>query len=126
MTTTSKRPVFLNLFEIRLPVAGIMSILHRLSGALLFAATPLLIYLLDLSLSGEAGFAAAAALIDGWLFGLLVFVLIWSLLHHLLAGIRFLLIDADIGVDKPLFRQTALAVLIAAPVLALLVTGVML
>ncbi len=126
MTTTSKRPVFLNLFEIKLPVAGIMSILHRLSGALLFAATPLLIYLLDLSLSGEAGFAAAAALIDGWLFGLLVFVLIWSLLHHLLAGIRFLLIDADIGVDKPLFRQTALAVLIAAPVLALLVTGVML
>lgn len=126
MTTTSKRPVFLNLFEIKLPVAGIMSILHRLSGALLFAATPLLIYLLDLSLSGEAGFAAAHALIDGWLFGLLVFVLIWSLLHHLLAGIRFLLIDADIGVDKPLFRQTALAVLIAAPVLALLVTGVML
>lgn len=126
MATTTKRPVFLNLFEIKLPVAGIMSILHRVSGAFMFLATPLMIYLLDLSLSGEQGYAAAYELVHGWFFVLVAFVLVWSLFHHLLAGIRFLLIDVDIGVDKPLFQQSALAVLVAAPVLAVIVTGVIL
>jgi succinate dehydrogenase / fumarate reductase cytochrome b subunit len=126
MATTGRRPVFLNLAEIKLPLAGYLSILHRVSGALMFLATPLLIYLLDLSLSGEAGYARADELVHGWFFILLLFVLVWSLLHHLLAGIRYLLIDVDIGVDKPHYRQSALAVLVAAPLLALIVTGVIL
>ena len=57
---------------------------------------------------------------------LILFLFFWALLHHLFAGIRYLLIDIDLGVDKPLFRNTAWAVLIAAPVAALLLTGVIL
>lgn len=126
MANSTNRPVFLNLLEIKLPVAGIMSILHRVSGVLMFLATPLMIYLLDLSLSGEQGFAAADELVHGWFFVLVVFGLIWSLVHHLLAGIRYLLIDIDVGVEKPLYQQSAMAVLVAAPVLALILTGVIL
>ena len=92
----------------------------------MFLAIPLLIYLLDLSLSGPEGFAAAQETLHGWFSVLIVFGLVWSLTHHLLAGLRYLLIDVHIGVEKPLYRQTAWAVVIAAPVLALLLTGVLL
>ena len=126
MATQTKRPVYLNVTEIKLPIAGIMSILHRISGVLMFLGTPLMIYLLGLSLSGEQGFAEATELAHNWFFVLIIFGLVWSLMHHLLAGIRYLLIDIDIGVEKPLYRQTAQAVVYAAPVLALIVTGVML
>jgi len=113
MQQAKPRPVFLNLLQIRLPVAGIMSIIHRATGVVMVLSIPLLVYLLDLSLSGPQGFADAQAL-----FGFL-----WGLMHHLLAGIRYLLIDIDIGVEKPLFRQTAWAVIVAAPVLALILMG---
>lgn len=126
MATKTNRPVFLDLKEIKMPIGAIMSILHRASGVLMFLATPLMIYLLDLSLSGEAGYARADELVHGWFFILIIFGLIWSLMHHLLAGIRYLLIDIDIGVEKPLFRQTAQAVTVVAPVLALIFTGVIL
>lgn len=120
MTTTARRPVHLNLFKIRLPIGGIMSIIHRATGVFMFLALPLLIYLLDLSLSGAAGFAAADGMLHGLFGALFVFLLMWSLAHHLLAGIRYLLIDVDLGVDKGLARQTALGVVIAGPVLGLL------
>jgi len=126
MTAASKRPIFLNLLEIRLPIGGVMSILHRVSGAVMFLAIPLMVYLLDLSLSGPEGFAAADALVHSWFGVLVVFALMWSLLHHLLAGIRYLLIDVHLGVEKPVFRQTAWAVTVAAPPLALILTGVVL
>jgi succinate dehydrogenase / fumarate reductase cytochrome b subunit len=120
MTTTARRPVHLNLFKIRLPIGGIMSIIHRATGVFMFLALPLLIYLLDLSLSGAAGFAAADAMLHGLFGALFVFLLMWSLAHHLLAGIRYLLIDVDLGVDKGVARQTALGVVVAGPVLGLL------
>lgn len=123
MQQAKPRPVFLNLMQIRLPVAGIMSIIHRATGVVMVIAIPLLIYLLDLSLSGEAGFADAAALFGDALAKLLLFLFLWGLMHHLLAGIRYLLIDIDIGVEKPLFRQTAWAVIGAAPLLALILMG---
>ncbi|MCG8426632.1 MAG: succinate dehydrogenase, cytochrome b556 subunit [Chromatiales bacterium] len=100
-----------------------MSILHRITGVLMVLAAPLMIHLTDLALDGEQGFAAAQGLIDGWFFTLVMFVLIWAVLHHLLAGIRCLLIDVHIGVEKPLYRQTALATVVAAPILAVLITG---
>lgn len=123
MQQIKSRPVFLNLIQIRLPVAGVMSIIHRLTGVVMVIAVPLLIYLLDLSLSGEAGFGTVVALFDDVSVKLLLFLFLWGLMHHLLAGIRYLLIDIDIGVEKPLFRQTAWAVIVTAPVLALILTG---
>jgi len=123
MQQAKPRPVFLNLMQIRLPVAGVMSIIHRATGVVMVIAIPLLIYLFGLSLSGKAGFTDASALFANGLVKLLLFLFLWGLMHHLLAGIRYLLIDIDIGVDKPLFRQTAWAVIAAAPVLALILMG---
>lgn len=123
MQQVKPRPVFLNLIKIRLPVAGVMSIIHRVTGVVMVLAIPLLIYLFGLSLSSEAGFADAANLFGNILVKLILFLFLWGLMHHLLAGIRYLLIDIDIGVEKPLFQQTAWAVIVAAPVLALILMG---
>jgi len=123
MTTTSRRPVHLNLFQIRLPIGGIMSIIHRATGVFMFLALPLLIYLLDLSLSGPVGYAEAGDALHGVLGTVFVFLIMWSIAHHLLAGIRYLLIDVDMGVEKEIARRTALAVVVAGPVLGLLLTG---
>ncbi|MDJ0741204.1 MAG: succinate dehydrogenase, cytochrome b556 subunit [Gammaproteobacteria bacterium] len=123
MTTTTRRPVHLNLFKIKLPIGGIMSIIHRATGVYMFLVLPYLIYLLSQSLSGPDGYARADASVHSFLGTVAVFFLMWSLAHHLLAGIRYLLIDVDIGVDKELARQTALGVTVAAPVLAVVLTG---
>ena len=123
MQQAKPRPVFLNLMQIRLPVAGVMSIIHRVTGVVMVLSIPLLIYLFDLSLAGPQGFAEVGALFDNILVKLILLGFIWGLMHHLMAGIRYLLIDIDVGVEKPLFRQTAWAVIIAAPVLALILMG---
>ncbi|WP_456447261.1 succinate dehydrogenase, cytochrome b556 subunit [Thiolapillus sp.] len=117
---TSPRPVFLNLLQIRLPVAAVMSIAHRGAGVLLFLAIPLLIGLLSLALSGDAGFVRAALVVQQPLGKVVLFLLLWALAHHFLAGIRYLLLDAHLGVRAPYFRHSAWAVLGAAPVLALM------
>jgi succinate dehydrogenase / fumarate reductase cytochrome b subunit len=123
MQETKPRPVFLNLFKIRLPIAGIMSIINRVTGVVMVLAIPVFIYLLDLSLSGPEGFTAAKGLFTSAFVKLILFLFLWGLMHHFLAGIRYLLIDIDIGVEKPLFRQTAWAVTLVAPVLALILMG---
>ena len=123
MTTITKRPVHLNLTKIKLPIGGIMSIMHRATGVFLFLATPVWIYQLTRSLEGPTGFAAVGEMLHGAIGVALVFLTLWSVSHHLLAGIRYLLIDVDIGVEKPVARQTALAVVVAGPILALLLTG---
>lgn len=125
MQGAPNRPVYLNLLQIRLPVAGIMSIVHRITGVLMFLATPFLIYLLDLSLQDAQGFARAGQVFGSAPGALMLFGLLWGLLHHLLAGIRYLLLDVHIGVDKPWYRYTAWAVLLAAPLLGLILTGVL-
>ncbi|MET0065978.1 MAG: succinate dehydrogenase, cytochrome b556 subunit [Candidatus Thiodiazotropha sp.] len=123
MLETKPRPVFLNLLKIRLPIAGIMSIIHRVTGVVMVISIPVAIYLFGLSLSGPSGFADAREFLQMGLVQLLIFLFLWGLMHHLLAGIRYLLIDIDIGVDKPVYRQTAWAVMVAAPVLALILMG---
>ena len=113
------RPKYLSLpallFEIRLPVPGWVSILHRISGAWLvlpFAAW--LLYMLDTSLGSEQDFQYAK---DVYLrlplvkLGLLVFV--WSYCHHFCAGIRYLLLDLDIGIDLKTARLTSWIVIVA-------------
>jgi succinate dehydrogenase / fumarate reductase cytochrome b subunit len=119
------RPVYLNLIQIRLPIAGFMSILHRLSGVVMVAAIPLLLGMLQRSLSGAEGFAEVASNCATPAGRLLLLLLCWSLFHHLLAGIRYLLLDIDIGLERPIFRQTAWAVVIIAPALALISVGLL-
>ena len=122
MSTVQQRPVHLNLARIRLPIGGIMSIIHRLTGVFMFLAVPVLIYLLDLSLISEEGYREAIAMLHSPLGIVLLFGLMWSLSHHLLAGIRYLLIDVDVGVEKEPARRSALVVTVAGPVLALVLT----
>ena len=118
--TTSNRPVFLNLLQFRFPIGAIMSIGHRASGVLMALAIPFAIYLLDLSLKGPDGFARAGGILDsGFIRFLLVFVL-WGLIHHLLAGIRYLLLDFGLGVEKESAKKSATLVMAAAPVIALI------
>jgi succinate dehydrogenase / fumarate reductase cytochrome b subunit len=123
ITSQHNRPVFLDLLRIRLPVAGVLSIGHRISGVLLALSIPLMIYLLDTSVSGPEGFERVRAVLSGWPFAVFLFLFLWALLHHLLAGLRYLLLDVHIGLSRPWFRRTAWVVLVAAPVLALLLTG---
>jgi succinate dehydrogenase / fumarate reductase, cytochrome b subunit len=119
------RPVFLNLLQIRLPIPGVVSIAHRISGVLLFLAIPLFLLLFQRSLQGEAGFAEAAAWLRQPLVMLVTVVVVWSLLHHWLAGIRYLLIDLDVGVDRLPARRSAWAVIVLAPVLTVILLGVL-
>lgn len=114
---TRKRPKFLNLVEIRLPLAGFVSILHRVSGAGLFLLLPFLIYLLELSLGSAADQARFAAIFDRPLVKLLLLGLLWAYVHHFCAGIRFLLLDLHIGIEKEASRRSAVAVLAASLIL---------
>jgi len=111
------RPKYLNLaallFEIRLPLPGWVSILHRVSGALLFLAVVWLLFMLDRSLSSEAGFDSVKRYIGLPLVKLSLVVLIWSYCHHFCAGIRFLFIDLHKGVDKETARLTGILVIVA-------------
>lgn len=91
------RPVNLDLGTISLPVTAKASILHRVSGVFLFAAVAVLLYLLDLSLSGEAGFARAAQLLDSTLAKLVVWAVLAGLIYHSVAGVKHLLMDLGIG-----------------------------
>jgi succinate dehydrogenase / fumarate reductase cytochrome b subunit len=124
MQTT--RPVFLDLWRIKLPATGYVSILHRVSGVLMVLSIPVGAYLFDLAVSGPEGFAAAAAFFDHWFVRLGLVALAWSLLHHLFAGVRYLLLDLRVGLDRAASRRSAWAVIIAAVVVlaAALVLGV--
>jgi succinate dehydrogenase / fumarate reductase cytochrome b subunit len=114
------RPVYLNLFRIYLPLAGWVSILHRVSGALLFVALPIGVWGLSVSLSSEAGFQRMAGWVTHPLTKLVLLLSIWAFAHHLLAGLRHLALDAHWGVDLQRARQSGLAVMLAAGLVALL------
>ena len=114
MANPQSAPVYLHLFRIRFPVGAVTSIAHRLSGVLMVASFPLLIYLLDLSLQSPAGFDRVVDILQtGWLRAGSA-LLAWSLFHHLLSGIRFLLIDMGHGVSLPQARRSAWLVNITA------------
>lgn len=117
------RPVFLNLLQIRFPAMAVASILHRISGVLLYLAIFPGLYLLQLALQGPAGFARAQAMLDSLWVRLLLLLVIWSLLHHLLAGIRFLLLDLDVGLPLASARWSAISVSLLAAVLSLGIWG---
>lgn len=125
MQTTS-RPVFLNLLQIRLPLTGWVSIIHRVTGVVLFLALPVPLYLLQLSLSGEEGFQRVSAWLGQWPLKVLLLLLMWWFLHHLFAGIRVLLLDLEVGIDLAAARRSARWVLLADIVVLLLLGGALL
>ena len=110
---SDNRPVYLNLIKIRLPVAGMVSLAHRGTGVLLFLALPFAVYLLDLSLESEDSFLKVQQILNQPVIVIAQFLLLWSLAHHFFAGIRFLLIDAEIGVEKAQARIGAWLVFFA-------------
>jgi succinate dehydrogenase / fumarate reductase cytochrome b subunit len=87
-----------------------VSIMHRVSGALLFLLLPFLLWLFDLSLMSEIGYGRLQSIASSFLVKLVLAGLAWAFLHHLVAGVRYLVLDLDIGVDKPAARTSALAV----------------
>ncbi|MCK4833429.1 MAG: succinate dehydrogenase, cytochrome b556 subunit [Gammaproteobacteria bacterium] len=110
---SDERPVYLNLFKIRLPLPGIVSFAHRITGVLLFLSLPFLVYLLDLSIESQESFASFQMILEQPLMRLVQVLLLWSIAHHFFAGIRFLLIDAEIGVEKSQARMGAWLVILA-------------
>jgi len=124
MNSTVKRPRFLDLTRIRLPLPGIVSILHRISGVLMILAIPVCIWLLELAVTDQASFAQAAAVTDSLLFKLAAAIILWSLCHHLIAGIRYLLLDIDVWIERKQARQSAAGVFIVSIVLTIVFLGV--
>lgn len=114
------RPVYLDLIRIHLPLAGWVSILHRLSGVLLFVFLPLGVWILSVSLSGETGFQRVLAWGAHPLARLAMLGLVWAFVHHLLAGLRHLALDIDRGTGLRRARQSSLAVLLASGLITLL------
>ena len=98
MNKNEQRPVFLNLFRIRFPATAVASFGHRMAGVLLFVLLPVLIYTIELSLRSPEGFETVRQWLQGWPVRLLLWLAAWAGLHHLFAGLRFLLIDVDVGV----------------------------
>lgn len=111
------RPVFLEIPNIRLPIPGIVSILHRISGVGLFIMLPVLLYLLSGTLSRESAFETYRAIVSNPLAKLILIGVLWAYLHHLLAGVRFLFLDAHKGLELNTARNTAKLVFTAALVL---------
>ncbi|MFM8929444.1 MAG: succinate dehydrogenase, cytochrome b556 subunit [Betaproteobacteria bacterium] len=123
------RPTYRNIhitqiLQYRLPPAGIVSILHRVSGALMFLLLPFIAWLLDVSLSSEisyeqftAAFGVGIGVVPGWLVKLVVLALIWAYLHHFIAGVRHLWMDMTHSVTKEQGHSSAIVTLVSSVVL---------
>ena len=121
------RPEFRNINALtdlpnyRLPAAGFVSILHRISGFLLFLALPLILYLLDQSLISEDTFDHFRGLISGVPAKIIILILFWGYIQHFCSGIRHLIMDNHIGLDKDSARHSAVSVLVVSALITLLV-----
>jgi succinate dehydrogenase / fumarate reductase cytochrome b subunit len=120
-----KRPEFRNINALtdlptyRLPAAGIVSILHRISGLLMFLLLPLIVWMFDTSVSSEISFAKFSAafnvglgFLPAVLVKLLVLALIWAYLHHLIAGVRHVYMDVCHAVSKEFGKSSAVVTLV--------------
>jgi succinate dehydrogenase / fumarate reductase cytochrome b subunit len=119
-----KRPEFRNINALtdlpsyRLPPAGWVSILHRISGLLMFVLMPFIIWMFDNSITSEISFAKFSAafnvgmgFVPGWMIKLVALALIWAYLHHFIAGLRHLYMDVNHAVSKEFGRSSALVTL---------------
>jgi len=120
-----KRPEFRNINALkdlptyRLPAAGIVSILHRISGAIMFLLLPFIIWMFDMSVSSEISFAKFSAafnmglgFVPGWFIKLVALAIIWSYLHHIIAGLRHLYMDMCHAVTKEFGKSSAVITLV--------------
>ena len=129
--TLKRRPEFRNIHitqirSYRLPPAGIVSILHRVSGVGMFLMMPFIIWLFDNSLTSEvsygafrSAFVAGIGVVPGFLVKLVVLGLIWAYLHHFIAGVRHLWMDATHSVSKEFGHSSAIVTLGLSVVLTL-------
>ena len=129
--TLKQRPQFRNIHvsqivAYRLPPAGIVSILHRVSGVLMLLLMPFIIWMFDTSVTSEvsydvfrSAFAAGVGFVPGWFLKLVVLALIWAYLHHLIAGLRHLWMDATHAVTKQFGHTSAIATLALSVLLTL-------
>ena len=121
------RPEFRNInvpqiLQYRMPLAGLVSIMHRVSGALLFlVGLPFLLYLFQQSLTSEISYESYRAITSHWFAKLVRLALAWGYLHHFCAGIRYLILDLHVGVEKDQARTSASVVLAVSLVLTLVV-----
>ena len=109
------------LYHYRLPAAGVVSILHRISGTLMFLLLPFVLYLLERSLTSESTYDAMRAFAAQWFIKLVILALSWAYLHHFLAGIRHLFMDMHYLLSKDGSRNSAMSVLGLSLFLTLLV-----
>lgn len=116
-----KRPLWYNLSPLNLPVPGLVSIFHRVSGVLLFAGLIWFLFLLDMSLASEAGFARFRTTIAHVPVKVAMLVLLWAYLHHLCAGVRHLFLDIEMGVELRAARRSAFAVFAVSLALTVLI-----
>ena len=108
-----KRPKNLDLLSVKFPMSAVLSVGHRAAGILLFLSLPYFIYVFQLSLSDETGFLQAKTELNSPLVKLFLLISIWALAHHFLAGIRFLLLDIDVGIEKKWAQKTAVLVMVS-------------
>jgi succinate dehydrogenase / fumarate reductase cytochrome b subunit len=111
-----KRPVNLNLLTMRFPIPAIASILHRISGVLLFLFLPALLWVLQQSLASSASFDGIKYYFNGAIAKFFIWLFFSSLIYHLLAGFRHLMMDADVGESLAVGRLTARLVIVLATI----------
>lgn len=121
----TSRPKHLNLMQIRLPLPAFVSILHRVSGAVLFLMLPLLLCLLGGSLESPQSFGQFKAWIGHPLVKLILIGLLWAYLHHFCAGIRHLAMDLHKGLELQTARATSYAVFAVSILLTLVIGGLL-
>jgi succinate dehydrogenase / fumarate reductase cytochrome b subunit len=129
--TLKQRPVYRNIHitqlpHYRLPAPGWVSILHRVSGALLFVLLPFTIWMFDASVTSEVSYAGFASVFDagwgvlpGWFFKLVALALIWAYIQHFIAGLRHVWMDLTHATDLGFGRQSAIVTLVATALLTL-------
>jgi succinate dehydrogenase / fumarate reductase cytochrome b subunit len=114
------RPIYLNLFAIRMPLPAVVSILHRASGALLFVVgIPLALYTLQQALASPESWTGVRSTFQAPLAKIMALALAWAFIHHLFAGIRHVLMDAHVGVELADARRSAAVALVLAIVVTL-------
>ena len=119
-----RRPVFLNLLQIHLPLGGVLSILHRITGVLLVSAIPVFIYAHQLFNADEESYTQTRELIQTIPGKIVLSLIVWMLIQHSLSGIRHLMMDLDFSYDRTIARKTA-GIAFALSLLLILLTGVM-
>jgi len=124
--TIKKRPKNLDLTTIRLPLPGKVSILHRVSGAGLFLCLPILLWLFGASLTSADTFATFKSVASSLPAKVVLAGLIWAYAHHFCAGIRFLLLDLHVGIEKEAARKSAAVVFAVSIPLTLVLWGILL